>query len=91
MGIITGTVTYKQTKVADGWITFVPKNAGIGTQEAARITDGNYELPSANGLMAGESIVWSSLQPKRQRNSATEAGSGRAATREVALLILRGI
>jgi hypothetical protein len=51
---VSGTVTYKGAKIADGWVTFVPKDADKGTQEAARITDGKYELPSANGLMPGE-------------------------------------
>ena len=50
---VNGTVTYKGAKVADGWITFVPKDADKGTQEAARITDGAYSLPAANGLVPG--------------------------------------
>jgi hypothetical protein len=54
---VRGTVTYQEANVADGWITFVPKNAEKGTQEAARITDGKYELPSANGLLPGEYLV----------------------------------
>jgi hypothetical protein len=50
---VRGVVTYKGSKLADGWITFVPADADKGTQEAARITDGKYELPIANGLMPG--------------------------------------
>jgi hypothetical protein len=50
---VRGAVTYKGAKVADGWVTFVPKDADKGTQEAARITDGKYALPAANGLMPG--------------------------------------
>jgi hypothetical protein len=50
---VKGTVTYKGAKVADGWITFVPKEPDKGTQEAARITDGEYALGAANGLVPG--------------------------------------
>ncbi len=50
---IRGVVTYKGSNLADGWITFVPAEADKGTQESARITDGKYELPAANGLMPG--------------------------------------
>jgi hypothetical protein len=50
---VRGVVTYKGNKLANGWITFVPVDAEKGTQESARITDGKYELPAANGLLPG--------------------------------------
>ena len=50
---VQGVVTYKGNNLANGWITFVPADAEKGTQESARITDGKYELPAANGLMPG--------------------------------------
>ena len=51
--VIRGKVTYKGAKVANGWITFAPRNADKGTQEAAHIVDGSYALPSDHGLVPG--------------------------------------
>lgn len=51
---VSGTVTYQGANLADGWITFVPKDSSKGAQEAAHITEGKYDLPTANGLLPGE-------------------------------------
>jgi len=53
---VSGTVKFKGERLADGWITFVPKDAAKETQ-GARITEGKYELPAANGLTLGEYLV----------------------------------
>ena len=77
---INGTVTFKGTPIADGWITFVPKDAEKGTQEAAHIVDGKYQLPAANGLLPGEYRVAITATQAPAQPAATAAPGALART-----------
>jgi len=81
---VSGTVTYKGQPIPAGSILFKSEDPAVGTMGGSAINDGRYEIPQANGLLAGKYKVSISYpDPKGPAPKEGEApGEGRE-TREL--------